>query len=130
MTIITLNDLSIAITKILDINRNQAKNYATTIMDFFGFEDRIIDNVLTPEERRLFYMLQENGILSAERAEMTLPNGNQWRTHYWILEKKTILQYSNEKTCDKKVEPEEDSCTDIYSNITKDMWAARKKPTI
>ena len=33
-------------------------------MDIFGFNDRIIDNVLEPEDRQLFYILEEEGLLT------------------------------------------------------------------
>ena len=126
MTFITLKDLSRAIVKILEIDIETAKKYANIIIDFFGFEDRIIDNILEPEDRRLFYMLEKQGILTSEREETTLYNGNEWRTHYWRLEKNTILQCSNEKKQIRITEHKKEIYENIYSNISKDMWTARK----
>ena len=43
MNIITLNILSRAIALSLDVDREKAKEYAHIVIDFFGFEDRILD---------------------------------------------------------------------------------------
>ena len=129
MKIITLNELSKAIARRLDIDNEKAREYANTVIDFFGFHDRIIDNVLTPQERKLFYELQERGILTSEREATTLYNGNQWRTHYWRLEKDAIVKYSNgkkKKSATQGNDAQNTGYEDVYSTITKDMWTTRK----
>jgi hypothetical protein len=130
LSIITLEDLSRAISKRLEIEIEEAKKYAHTVIDFFGFEDRIIDNILNPDERRLFYLLQELGILGVDREEITLYNGNAWRMHYWRLEKKTIMKYSNGKKLKKDSETEKETYNDVYSSVQQDMWTTRKKSSI
>lgn len=127
MNIITLNDLSTAIEEKLDIEKTQAKKIATTILDFFGFDDRIIDNHLEQHERQLFYMLESQGLLQTQRELVTLMNGRQWRIHYWILAKKTILycatnQYHYQKHA--SITPSHQDT--IYSYLNKDMWISRK----
>jgi hypothetical protein len=100
-------------------------------MDIFGFDDRVIDNVLDPEDRQLFYILEEEGMLTTEREESTLYDGREWRTHYWRLRKDTILRYSKEANgtrrylIDKK-QPVNVSDDDIYNTIDEDMWITRK----
>jgi hypothetical protein len=126
LSIITLEDLSKAIAKGLDIEIEEAKKYAHIVIDFFGFEDRIIDNILEPEERRLFYLLQEYGILAVDREEITLYNGNEWRIHFWRLEKKTIMQFSNGRKKKKATDLEKEMYEDIYSSVPQDMWTTRK----
>ena len=103
LNIIKLEDLSKAISTKLDIEMEQAKKYAHIVIDFFGFEDRIIDNILNPEERKLFYLLESLGILTVEREDITLSNGNEWRMHYWRLEKNEIFQHSNRNKQKKKI---------------------------
>ena len=99
-------------------------------MDIFGFDDRIIDNILEQKDRQLFYLLEAEGLLNTGREVITLPNGRQWRIHYWILKKPTILQYSNserwmnDKDTDEKTQKMHSK--NIYSYLPKDMWAARK----
>jgi len=98
-------------------------------MDLFGFDDRIIDNVLEHEERQLFYLLESVGILNTEREEIFLHDGRGWRIHYWLLKKKLILKYSNKIVMTKKFEDnktEKIPYENIYSYLPKYMWTARK----
>ncbi|EQD71789.1 hypothetical protein B1B_04261, partial [mine drainage metagenome] len=46
-----------------------ARTIANHVLNFFGFNERIIDNVLEPDDRDTFYMLEDNGILETERDE-------------------------------------------------------------
>jgi len=98
-------------------------------MDLFGYDDRIIDNILEHEDRQLFYMLESEGILNTEREEVFLHDGRIWRIHYWILKKKTILKYShrnwkNQEYTEKNTE--EIQRDNIYSYLPKYVWATRK----
>ena len=130
MTIITLNDLSKAIANRVGIGIDEARRDAGFVMDIFGFDDRVIDNVLDPEDRQLFYILEEEGMLTTEREETTLYDGREWRTHYWRLKKDTIVRYSKEQNSlrnyiiDKK-QPRNFS-DDIYDNMEEDLWTTRK----
>jgi len=98
-------------------------------MDLFGFDDRIIDNVLEHEERQLFYMLESVGFLSTEREEIFLHDGRNWRIHYWNLEKNNIRQFSKKgnKYQEYKVEDADKTPYDtIYSYLPKYVWSTRK----
>ena len=68
----------------------QAKEMAQHILNFFGYSERIIDNILEPEDRDAFYMLEDTGILTTEREETTLYDGREWRIHYWLFRKERI----------------------------------------
>jgi len=131
MTIITLNDLSKAIANRVGIDIEEARRDAGFVMDIFGFDDRVIDNVLDPENRQLFYILEEEGMLTTEREETTLYDGREWRTHYWKLKKDTILQYSEEADGVRdllidKLQPKNVSDEDIYETMEEDIWTTRK----
>jgi hypothetical protein len=133
MTIITLDDLSKAIANRVGIDIEEARRDAGFVMDIFGFDDRVIDNVLDPEDRQLFYILEEEGMLTTEREETTLYDGREWRTHYWRLKKDTIARYSKEGgterstlIVDKKL-PKNVSDDDIYNTIEDDMWTTTRK---
>ena len=60
-------------------------------INFFGYRDRIVDNVLHPEDRDTFYMLEDAGLMETEREETTLYDGREWRIHYWLL-KVAVIQ--------------------------------------
>ena len=64
---------------------DESSYLAEHILNFFGYSDRIIDNVLHPEDRDTFYMLEDAGLMETEREETTLYDGREWRIHYWLL---------------------------------------------
>jgi len=96
MDIITLDNLSKAIANRIGIDIDEAQRDAGLVLDIFGFDDRVIDNVLDHESRQLFYILEEEGILTTERDVTALYGGREWRTHYWRLRKDKVLRYSRE----------------------------------
>jgi len=135
MDIITLDDLSKAIANRVGIDIEEARRDAGFVMDIFGYDDRVIDNVLDPEDRQLFYILEEEGMLTTEREETTLYDGREWRTHYWVLKKNIILKYAKEGSKivrnivqeKKQVLPERDiSDESIYDELAEDVWTTRK----
>lgn len=133
MTIITLDDLSKAIANRVGIDIEEARRDAGFVMDIFGFDDRVIDNVLDPEDRQLFYILEEEGMLTTEREETTLYDGREWRTHYWRLKKDTIARYSKESNLERsalivdKKQPKNFSDDDIYNTIDETVWTTTRK---
>ena len=75
-----------------------ARSIAAHVLNFFGFNERIIDNVLEPDDRDTFYMLEDTGILETERDETTLYDGREWRIHYWMFRKDRIFELAREET--------------------------------
>ena len=131
MNFITLDDLSKAISNRVGIDIDEAQRDAGFVMDIFGFDDRVIDNILDPEDRQLFYILEEEGMLTTEREETTLYDGREWRTHYWRLRKDIILKFSKEENGNRgylidKKQPVNVSDEDIYNNMEEDFWTTRK----
>lgn len=132
MNIITLDDLSKAIANRVGIPLEEARRDAGFVMDIFGFQDRVIDNVLDPEDRQLFYILEEEGMLTTEREETTLYDGREWRTHYWIIKKDVILKYArdeNKRTrsvLSDKPKLQDISDEAIYDELDDEVWVSRK----
>lgn len=131
MTIITLDDLSKAIANRVGIDIEEARRDAGFVMDIFGFDDRVIDNVLDPEDRQLFYILEEEGMLTTEREETTLYDGREWRTHYWRLKKDTISRYSKERASERnalidKKQTKNIDDEDVYDLLEENLWTTRK----
>ena len=124
MGIITLDDLARAIASRVGIDMDVARRDANFVMDLFGFEDRIIDNVLEPRDRQLFYILEEEGMLTTEREETTIYDGRTWRTHYWLINKETILKYKKPKNETEEVE--EDDMGNIYKELPDEIWLQRE----
>jgi len=123
--IITLEDLAMAIAARVDIDMESALKDANFVMDLFGFEDRIIDNILEPEDRQLFYILEEEGMLLTEREETTIYDGRSWRTHYWFLNKEAILKYKEEGRGKRERRRREEDASDVYKEIPEELWFSR-----
>ena len=135
MTIITLENLSTAIANRIGIDIEEARRDAGFVLDIFGFDDRVIDNVLDPEDRQLFYILEEEGMLTTEREETTLYDGREWRTHYWQIKKETILRYADQAMPTNRtvmfgdrrpIDPISDNSDEhVYQQLDEDLWTLR-----
>ena len=120
---LTVDDLAKAIKNSIDksgMEEDAAKTMAKHVLNFFGYSDRIIDNVLEPEDRDAFYMLEDSGLLTTEREETTLYDGREWRIHYWLFRKEKIKQLVEAAEEKEKLEAEEEGL--IYSEIPENIW--------
>lgn len=91
--IVTRDILYAALSKILmkkGMNESEIYEITDYILGFFGFEDYLVDNILTPIDRDIFYYLEECGILKTESMEVNLLKGRQWRIHLWTFRKERI----------------------------------------
>ncbi|KYK25400.1 hypothetical protein AYK25_09475 [Thermoplasmatales archaeon SM1-50] len=130
MPLITLHVLTLAIQQRLNISEQEAKGYAEIVMDMFGYDDCIIDNILDHSERRLFYRLESEGILRTRREEALLSDGSNWRIRYWQFQKKVIFSPESKKkpksaSSKSKPLPPYKSHT-IYSSLPETAWTTRK----
>ena len=124
--ILTLEDLAMAVSNRIGIDEEDAMRDANFVMDIFGFDDRVIDNVLEPEDRQLFYILEEEGMLTTEREETTLYDGREWRTHYWLFKKNQVFLMSEEEREIRRRKKALKSDADVYHQLPEDMWASRQ----
>jgi len=120
---LTVEHLTKAIKNSIDkqgMPEEEARAMAQHVMNFFGYSERIIDNVLEPEDRDAFYMLEDAGILTTEREETTLYDGREWRIHYWMFHKERIseLIYGGGRFQDNLDESET-----VYDDIPEDIWS-------
>ena len=122
MVVVTLNEARIALQKALatkNMSPQEINRLAERIMDLFGFEDQVVDNRLTPEDRDIFYMLEENGLVTTIEDDVQVQKGKTWRIYYWVLKKDQILRLAHESGVkDSGVLPE----ADIYKTISDDVW--------
>ena len=91
--IVTVEELTRAVMnspKNRGMPEEEAFDLAQHVLNFFGYSDRIIDNILEPEDRDAFYMLEDAAILTTEREETTLYDGREWRIHYWLFRREKI----------------------------------------
>jgi len=95
-----------------------ALEVADRIMGFFGYEDRIIDNILYPRDRDVFYQLENMGLLKTVHEETTLPDGRDWRVHYWLL---NVKKEEEEETVETSTELK----GSVYDELPAEIWKAR-----
>jgi hypothetical protein len=98
----------------------EAQSSAEHIINFFGYGTRVIDNMLEPEDRDVFYTMEDLGILETEREETTLFDGREWRIHYWILNVNRVIELSEMNIQTNS----DDSTFDIYNEIPDEYWKA------
>ncbi len=124
---LTVDDLTRAIKNSIDrtgMKEEEARAMATHVLNFFGYSERIIDNVLEPEDRDAFYMLEDSGILTTEREETTLYDGREWRIHYWMFRKDRIHELVEAQRAKEEAQAGES----IYDEtLNEDFWAARRE---
>ncbi len=122
---LTVDDLTRAIKNSIDragMKDEEARAMAQHVLNFFGYSERIIDNVLEPEDRDAFYMLEDSGILTTEREETTLYDGREWRIHYWMFRKERITELVRAQ---REREALEKDAT-VYDGVPEDFWGGRK----
>jgi hypothetical protein len=120
---LTVDDLTKAIKNSIDksgMETKAARAMANHVLNFFGYSDRIIDNVLEPEDRDAFYMLEDSGLLTTEREETTLYDGREWRIHYWLFRKEKIRELVEAAEEKERMEAGEESL--VYSEMPEDIW--------
>jgi len=122
---LTVDSLTEAIKNGIDrdgMPEEAARGTAEHILNFFGYSERIIDNVLEPGDRDIFYLLEDTGILTTEREETSLYDGREWRIHYWKLQRNRVIQLA-ERGDERKKEMEDP--VNIYEDIPDDVWTSR-----
>ena len=122
-SIVTLDELSLAIRNSPDnrgMEEDQSYDLALHVLNFFGYSDRIIDNILEPEDRDAFYMMEDAGILTTEREETTLYDGREWRIHYWLFRHDKIERLLKEGTPSDRAAPKPDF---DYADLPEDAWS-------
>jgi len=126
MTVVTMAQVEAALRKTVGrkgMTDGEIKNLADYLMSFFGYTDEVIDNRLTSEDRDVFYMLEEEGLLTTTHEEVLLKKGKLWRIHYWILKKDQIIRLAN--ATETSEEKKEDAGA-VYDQISDEEWARHR----
>ena len=122
MEVLTTETLAAAINyspEYSHMGEDESNYLAEHILNFFGYSDRIIDNVLHPEDRDTFYMLEDAGLMETEREETTLYDGREWRIHYWTIRLAEIFK----RSVASDDESDKNSENSVYEDIPDDIWA-------
>jgi hypothetical protein len=116
-TIISYDLLSRAIVNKMGVTKDISDDIALRVLNYFGYDEEIIDNVLDQDDRRMFYFLQDVELLSTHWEEAILPNGRMWRVFYWSLNVPKILEFARPQREETVVEIE------LYDSLPEDVWS-------
>lgn len=128
-TVVTYDDLVIALGRILGekgMGDEEISKLALYLLNFFGYSDYIIDNILHTEDRDVFYMLEEEGLLTTEREEIYILKGKVWRIHYWMLRKRKILELARAVDEKEEKEKKKDEFSSVYDDMPDDLWSRHR----
>ncbi len=107
------------------LDNEVAEEMAEHVLNFFGYGERIIDNMLKTDDRDIFYMLEDLGILKTEREETTLYDGREWRINYWTLKKGYISLLTGRTKGDKPLFAGMGAVKDdlsVYEDLPEELW--------
>jgi hypothetical protein len=102
--------------KTIGLNGAVADEVALRVMNYFGYQDEIIDNALDHDDRRLFYFLQDMKILSTRWEETQLISGRNWRIFYWSFNRNSIERLLIDDVSIKRP-------ADLYMDLPESVWA-------
>ena len=112
---ITVKKLANALEKRLGLSPAEAAEESRAVMNYFGFRDTIIDNAIEQEDRKLFYALQEAGLMRSYWESVPLLDGRHWRIFYWQLD---------EATLDRLLQADEGPSEDhVYQALPDEAWS-------
>ena len=127
MAVVTMRQVELALKRTIgkrdDMSDDDVKKMAEYIMSFFGYTDVVIDNRLTPDDRDVFYMLEEVGLVTTTHEEVLLKKGKMWRIHYWILKKDQIARLA---AMDEDAKKDDLGTVDVYEELSDEQWARHR----
>ena len=127
--VMTYDDMRKALGRLLrerGMSQDEINQLAMYLLSFFGFSDAIIDNILDTDDRDVFYMLEEEGILTTSREEAYTLRGKVWRVHYWILQKREIMRLCAEVDAEEKARAGPAGDFDVYAVVDPGVWQRRE----
>jgi len=116
--LITIDEFAKAIQNSINIGYNDAFDIAEHLLNFFGFEEGIIENYFDNDERQVLYQLEEYGLVKFKTDEYyVLDKSNPWITHQIILDYLKIHEMAKAQAEEKEEDPEE-----LYEKLPEEAW--------
>ncbi|NPA75560.1 MAG: hypothetical protein GXO25_05715 [Euryarchaeota archaeon] len=115
MEIVTYEVMCDVLKKLLKkrgMSEKDINELAYYVVNFFGYNDCVVDNTLTPADRYVFNTLEELGIVRTVVDEITISRSKLWRIHYWLYRMDTIEKIFNQEDVEEEENPE-----DVYKRI-------------
>src|SRR3989304_794592 len=99
---------------------SQLEVMAEYVLSFFGYETEVIDNRLDVDDRDVFYMLEEAGLVTTRQEEVFIKKGKLWRIHYWVLRTLKIKEIAHDGKPRAVQEPF------VYDDVPEEVWTSRQ----
>lgn len=96
---------------------------ADYLISFFGFDTEVIDNRLDVDDRDVFYMLEEAGLLTTRQEEVHIKKGKLWRIHYWVLRTERIKDLAAHTSHRR-----DEAVFGVYDGLPEEAWARMPLP--
>src|SRR3989454_3593895 len=93
MPVVTMSEMIAALRATVGkrgMSEDDLRALADYLMSFFGFETEAIDNNLDVADRDVFYMLEEEGLLTTRQEEVMIKKGKLWRIHHLNLRRERV----------------------------------------
>ncbi len=121
--ILTMNDLRVALRNSLGrkgMEEHSIRSLADYLLNLFGYDDAIVDNILSPSDRNVFYMLEDEGLLGIKEEEVAIRKGKSWRLFYWVFKMDRIVQLM--QGTKENIETDGEKDYSIYEKVPQDVW--------
>jgi hypothetical protein len=121
MPVVTMSEVVAALRATVGkrgMSEEDLRALADYLMSFFGFQTEAIDNNLDVADRDVFYMLEEEGLLTTRQEEVMIKKGKMWRIHYWILRVDRIKAFAKPQGPKPEV-----NAFAVYNELADDIWA-------
>ena len=106
----------------MDMDYNDALQIAEHLLNFFGYDDAIIDNYFENDDRQILYQLEEFGLVRFETSEHSLLkeifSSDKWKTIREVLNYSKILEMANKA---EQIAIEENA-ENIYEKLPEEVW--------
>lgn len=115
--LVTYETLARAVKNRMEVTDDVADDISMRMLNYFGFHEEIIDNVLDQDDRRMFYFLQDVQLLTTHWEEVVLPNGRTWRVFYWGLNIEKIEKFAALSLVTEDME------MGLYDSLPEGVWS-------
>lgn len=118
---LSVEELGTCIERRCSVEAEDALAAAEHVLNFFGYNTRIIDNILERSDRDLFYALQNADILQSYNEEYTTYQGKTYRIFFWGLKEEKIRTLSRERCKSEPIRESEEF--KVYEDLPPQVWA-------
>jgi hypothetical protein len=126
MPVVTMSEIRAALRVTVGrrgISEEDISALADYLISFFGFDTEVIDNRLDVDDRDVFYMLEEAGLLTTRQEEVHIKKGKLWRIHYWVLRTERIKDLAA-RTSNRR----DEAVFGVYDGLPEEAWARTPLP--